>query len=129
MTELKPFPVTPKIIKKATERYNDLMMMVGHEYDTIDTRYTEDPDRVGRWTLRDLVSEVYYCLGTYYEQGHCNHDMICKDNEDYDPARWRSETGKLKRFIITYGNMSYKIPLFEGHASSFDDPEYIFPVN
>lgn len=47
-----------------------------------------------------MVKESQFWFDTYYEEGHSNHELIC--GTDYEKNKWRSETGKLKRFINAY---------------------------
>lgn len=87
--------------ERATKRYNDLMWMVGHEHMAVNEPLSELKDQwTTEWSLVNMVEEVEYVLSCYYEEGH----MFCDQQyEDEDGLKlWRSETGKLKRFINAY---------------------------
>lgn len=103
-------------LKRATERYNNIMMTIGYEHNTIGTVFSED---TAEWNLRDMVAEADYTLSTYYENGHCNGDMRYSEYED-ERKMWRSETGKLKRFIDAYTPFIDGMKCTVGHCSQFD---------
>lgn len=79
--------------------------------------YSEDTDG---WNLRDMVAECDYLLSTYYDPGHTNYDMKDSDDEDERKA-WRSETGKLKRFIAAYEQFIVEMSTTEDHGSKYDN--------
>ncbi len=99
-------------IPKATKRYNNLMMFLAKEHCTIGTSYSESTEG---WSLRDMVAECDYTLSTYYEAGHANAEM-----KEEDPETWKSETGKLKRFIETYKPFIDGFKCTAGHCSKYD---------
>lgn len=66
-----------------------------------------------------MVAECDYTLSTYYESGHCNEDMRHGDEED--KKLWKSETGKLKRFINTYSPFISDMKCVSGHCSKYDN--------
>ena len=103
-------------MKKAVERYNDIMYSICREHVTIGTRFSENTDG---WNIRDMVAECDYQLSTYYEEGHCNGDMRYSDDED-DRKTWRRETGRLKRFIKAYEPFIDDVVCKEGHCSQYD---------
>lgn len=99
--------------EKACRKYNEIMMTLCYEYDTIGTDYSENTEN---WTLRDMVAECEYILSTYYENGHSNYEMKREDRK-----QWISETGKLKRFIAHWEPYIKDIPCATGHCSIFDN--------
>jgi len=100
---------------KAIERYNSLMEMICWEHNTIGTRFSEDTEN---WNLRDMVAECDYALSTYYEVGHVNEEMRTGDADDR--KCWRSETGKLRRFIKAYEPFIGGLECASGHYSQYD---------
>lgn len=106
--------ITKKQMESATKRYNGLMMMLCYEYNTIGTSYSEDTEN---WNLRDMVAECDYVLGTYYESGHVNCDELKYD----DYKTWKSETGKLRRFIDRYAPLIADMKCTTGHCSKYDN--------
>lgn len=101
-------------MKKAIARYNDIMTCIGYDHVTIGTSLSENTDG---WNIRDMVAECDYWLSTYYEGGHCNEEMR---HDEYYLKIWRSETGKLKRFINAYKPFIDDIECTEGHCSQYD---------
>jgi len=102
-------------MKRAIERYNDIMGIIGYEHNQIGTCFSENTEN---WNLRDMVAECDYTLSTYYEDGHCNCDM--RYGEEDEKKMWRSETGKLKRFIKAYEPFIEDMECYEGHCSRYD---------
>lgn len=82
----------------AVKRYNGIMFDLALEHMTIGTKFSEDTDDFG---IAEMVSECEYWLGTYYESGHLRGDMRFS-NDPEERKQWRSEKGKLERFINTY---------------------------
>lgn len=107
--------MTPKQIETATKRYNNLMDELCREFVTVGTPYAEGTEG---WNVRDMVAECDYWLSTYYEDGHLNGEMRYGDAEDR--RRWRSEVGKLERFIKKYEPLTTDMVCKEGHYSRFD---------
>ena len=104
-------------MKQATKRYNDIMESLCYEYNTINTRFSENTDG---WNLRDMVAECDYTLSTYYEAGHFNAKM--KTSSDIEERKmWKSETGKLKRFIEAYNPFIAELKCASGHCSKYDN--------
>ena len=106
-----------KIMKSAIRRYNGIMETIGYEHNTINTRFSEDTDG---WNLRDMVAECDYALSCYYEEGHCNADL----NLSSDPVErkmWKSETGRLKRFIEAYKPFIDGLKCITPHCSQYDN--------
>lgn len=73
------------------------MMDICCEHMTIGTRFSEEPQLK---SVEEMVKECEYWLSCYYEGGHAREDMRHEDEEER--KRWRSEVGKLKRFINAY---------------------------
>lgn len=101
----------------AIKRYNDIMMNIGYEHNTIGTVYSEDTDN---WNLRDMVAECDYTLSCYYEDGHCNAEMRYSDDPE-ERRMWKSETGRLQRFIKAYEPFIGDMVVAMGHCSSYDN--------
>jgi len=95
-------------MEKAIERYNSLMEMSGCEHATIGTRFSEGTED---WNLRDMVAECDYALSTYHEYHPVNTDEM---------KWWRSETGKLQRFIKAYEPFIGGLKCVSGHCSKYD---------
>ena len=102
-------------MKRAIERYNDIMMAVCYEHNTIGTCFSENTEN---WNLRDMVAECDYTLSTYYECGHANEEMRRGDEDER--KYWRSETGRLKRFIKAYEPFIKDMTCYQGHCSQYD---------
>lgn len=100
-------------IKQATKRYNDIMMCLAYEHNTIGTDFSESTEG---WNLRDMVAECDYTLSTYYESGHANTEM-----KEEDFKTWKSETGKLKRFIEAYKPFIEGLKCVSRHCSQYDN--------
>ena len=104
-------------MESALKRYNNLMYELGREHNTIGCTLSENTDE---WNLRDMVAECDYELSTYYECGHCNEEM--RHSADVDERKmWRSEVGKLTRFIKTYEPFIDDMICAEGHCSKYDN--------
>ena len=109
--------VTERQMKSAIKKYNDIMYSVCYEYKTIGTGYSENTEQ---WNLRDMVAECDYILSTYYEQGHLNEEMRNSDDAN-ERKMWRSDTGKLRRFINHYDPFVDDMRCHENHCSRFDN--------
>ena len=103
-------------IENATKRYNRIMNSICREHLTIGQRLSEDTEG---WNLRDMVSECQYQLDTYYEYGHCNEDM--RHGDEDERKAWRSETGRLSRFIKAYEPFIGDMICESGHCSKYDN--------
>ena len=104
---------TDKQLASALRKYNEIMWDLCYEHNTIGTSFSEHTDD---WNLRDMVAECDYVLSTYYEPGHCNCDELKHDNY----KMWRSETGKLKRFIAHWEPYIGDMKCASGHCSKYD---------
>lgn len=100
-------------LEKAIKRYNNIMFCLAYEHVTIGTEFSENTED---WNIRDMVAECDYLLSTYYESGHCNAGM---KQEDY--KAWKSETGKLQRFIKAYEPFIENVKCVSGHCSVYDN--------
>lgn len=103
-------------LDEAIRRYNGIMNSIGYEHNTIGTPFSEHTEG---WNLRDMVAEADYTLSTYYEDGHANAEMR-RSREPDERAYWRSETGRLKRFISTYAPHIVGMQATTGHCSQYD---------
>ena len=74
-------------------KYNNLMNSLCLEHLTIGTMYSQGTEG---WGKEEMIKEVKYQLSLYYQWGTSAGDM----RED-DPATWRKEVNKLKRFLQT----------------------------
>ena len=100
----------------AKKRYNSIMNAIGSEHNTIGERWSED---TANWNLRDMVAECDYQLTCYREGGHCNSDLI--DGTPEERKKWRSDVGRLERFINTYGPFVEGLVCAQGHSSRLDN--------
>lgn len=100
-------------INRAIKRYNDIMTYLSYEHNTIETDFSEGTEG---WNLRDMVAECDYILSTYYESGHANAEI---KEENY--KEWKSQTGKLKRFIEAYKPFIEDLKCASGHCSKYDN--------
>lgn len=104
-------------MEKIIERYNNMMFALCLEHVTIGTEYSEDTEG---WNLRDMVAEADYWLGIYNEAGTASGDMRYSDDPDERKA-WRSESGKLRRFIDAYKTDIGEIECVSKHCSIYDN--------
>lgn len=104
-------------MESAIKRYNNLMNDLCREHNTIGQPLSENTEE---WNLRDMVAECDYELSTYYEGGHCNEEMRHSDDED-ERKTWRSEVGRLTRFIKAYEPFIDGMICAEGHCSKYDN--------
>ena len=100
-------------MEKITERYNNIMCSICYEHCTIGTDFSESTEG---WNLRDMVAECDYTLSTYFECGHANAEM---KQECY--KTWKSDTGKLQRFIKAYEPYIDGMKCVSGHCSKYDN--------
>lgn len=102
--------------EKAKKRYNNLMYDLCLEHLTIGTSFSEDTDG---WNIRDMVSEAQYQLDIHYDPDTMTGAERYSDDE-YDRKNWRSEVGKLARFIKAYLPFIKGIKCTQGHCSKYD---------
>lgn len=114
--------VDQKIIK----RYNKLMYELGWEHKTIgesdsENGYPDIPenDKNLAWNIRDMVAEADYLLSCYNEEGHNLNEMKYSDDPEIRKT-YRSDVGKLKRFIARYEPMIWDEDCIHGHCSQYD---------
>ena len=109
-------------MKTATKRYNDIMYSLCLDHLTVHEKNSkaEAGSEAKGWNLRDMVAEADYQLGLYYEEGTNAGEMRYSDYESERKA-WRSESGKLKRFIEAYKPFIGGLKCIEGHCSQYDN--------
>ena len=89
--------------ERIAKRWNDVMMNICVEYNTINTMYSELETHKGYYgteegiTVDWMIGEAEYWLSCYYEGGNCRCDDRFEGEDEY--KTWVSETGKLKRLI------------------------------
>lgn len=106
-------------MKSVIKRYNNLMSELCYEHLTIGTVLSEETEN---WNIRDMVAECDYILSTYYEDGHANGDL--RYGSEDEKKAWKSETGKLKRFIKAYEPFIDGVICVAGHCSyNYDNKE------
>lgn len=104
-------------IESAIKRYNNIMETIGYDHNTIGTKFSESTEG---WSIRDMVAECDYVLSCYYEDGHCNAEMRCSEDAE-ERKMWKSETGKLKRFIEAYKPFIDDVKCISRQCSQFDN--------
>ena len=103
--------------EKAVKRYNDIMEDIGREECTIGTSFSQGTEN---WNIRDIVAEADYHLSCYFEYGHCREEMRHSDCEE-ERQMWRSEVGRLTRFINYYKPYIEGVIATQGHCSQYDN--------
>lgn len=103
--------------EKCKYRYNNIMLDLCYEHLTIGTSLTEEPEKKNKWNIRDMVAEAYYLLTCYTEPGHTNYEDRLYDEESY--KCWRSEKGKLERFIKAFEAEALNLTTTFEHSSEF----------
>ncbi len=108
-------------METARKRYNGIMYDLGLDHLTVWEKGSkaEEGSEAKGWNLRDMVAEADYQLGLYYEEGTLAGDMRYSDYESERKA-WRSESGKLERFINAYEPFIWDMECVEGHCSQYD---------
>jgi hypothetical protein len=103
------------------KRYNGIMYDLGLDHLTVWEKGSkaEEGSEAKGWNLRDMVAEADYQLGLYYEEGTLAGDMRYSDYESERKA-WRSESGKLERFIKAYLPFTEGMECTTGHCSQYD---------
>lgn len=95
----------------AIRRYNRIMVQIGREYNVIEIGADTE-----HWNLRDMVAECDYQLSTYYESNHVNSDLRFESLK-----QWKSEVGKLERFIKAYEPNIKEMKCTTRHSSKYDN--------
>ena len=83
---------------KAKERYNKIMFGLGMEHRTIGTEYAENTND---WGIAEMVKECKYQLEMHFSPETSYGDMRYDDDSNVR-KQWKSEVGKLQRFINAY---------------------------
>ena len=83
---------------KSRARYNKIMFELGMEHRTIGTDYSEN---TYNWGIAEMVNECKYQLDMHYSSGTSYADMRYDDDLEIR-KQWKSEVGKLSRFIKAY---------------------------
>lgn len=107
--------ITEKQMKSSVNKYNEIMEILGYEYNTIGTLLSENTES---WNLRDMIAECDYVLSTYYECGHCNYDL--RYGDENCRKEWMTEVGMLKRFINHWKPYINDMKCAIGHCSKYD---------
>ena len=102
--------------ERAKRRYNRLMCSLCLEYLTIGTSYSEGTDG---WNIRDMVSECAFQYEKYLDEGTMQGSMRYGDK--IERREWRSEAGRLKRFIEYYEVYIYGVVCKFKHGSIYDN--------
>lgn len=103
-------------LTKAIKRYNSIMYAMCMEHLTIGTRFSENTEG---WNIRDMVSEAQYQLDIHNDPDTMTGMMRYSVLEG-ERKEWRSEVGKLTRFINAYKPFIEGVECVEGHCSDFD---------
>lgn len=110
-------------IKTAIKRYNDIMISIAREHNTIGTRLSEDTEN---WNLRDMVSEMQYTLDLWndetslaWQDAHDEFQPVYNGRKEW-LYNWQKEKSKMKRFIDAYKPFILGIECAIGHSSIYD---------
>lgn len=103
----------------AKKRFNGIMMAICCEHMTIGTSFSEEPQLK---SIKEMVAECEYQLSCYYEGGHSRAEMREEGKEERD--RWRSDVGKLKRFIDAY--QEDEPALEDSQSNLLDDLKHVY---
>ena len=129
--------ITERRFKNAVKKYNEIMIQMGLDHNTIGTKLSE---RTEKWNLRDMVSECQYQLDCFSEEGHSYYeDLHALDYDDMtlddlmDKQKFRMhmanvnavEAAKrdmkaLRGFINQYKNDVSGMQCHQGHCSMWD---------
>ena len=109
-------------IETARKRYNDIMYYLCLDHLTVHEKGSKEEagSEAKGWNLRDMVAEADYQHGLYYEDRTNQGEMRYSDYEEERKA-WRSESGKLKRFIEAYKPFIDGLKCTVGHCSKYDN--------
>lgn len=101
------------------KQYNNLMMDIGFEHNTIGTEFSENTDD---WNLRDAVSETAYTLEIFQDPDSI---FYADAHYEFQPhrqwyARWYREIGRMKRFINKWKDEALTMHCAVNHSSDYD---------
>ena len=83
-------------MESVIKRYNKLMNTIGKEHRTIGTVFSQGTEN---FNIADMVNEAEYWLDAFKNEGPGSNDS--------DEVKiWKSELGKLSRFIETYKSLT-----------------------
>lgn len=97
---------------KAKREYNNIMLIIHCEHNTIGTTFSEDTDK---WNIRDMVAECDYILSCYKEDGH-----IGNDNGFMAGVETSKIAEMMELFITHYKPFINNVKCFCGHCSQYD---------
>lgn len=104
----------------AVKTYNELMELLGRDYNTIGTEYSES---TAGWNIRDMVSEVQFLLDMWNNPNTLvwadAHDTLQPQDKPWYKA-WRNEKSRMERFIKRYRGEAMKTECTERHFSMYD---------
>jgi hypothetical protein len=106
---------------KGVKAYNKLMFHLGMEYDTIGTKYTEDPERRSDWNLRDLVSEVQYWLDFYLDPNSSYYENAHDPDDDGYKEVYKKDISMMRAFIRRYKKEALNMDCNYVHVSKYDN--------
>lgn len=124
-------------MKNAVKKYNDIMIQMGLDHNTIGTRLSE---RTEEWNLRDMVSECQYQLDCFSEEGHSSYEALHELDYDemtiddlMDKQKFRTHMARvnaveqakkdmksLREFINRYKKDISGMECHQGHCSMWD---------
>ena len=110
--------------EKAIEQYNRIMFLICEEYNTIGTRFTETPDDRNKWTIRDMVSEMQYCIDKYKDPFCIYWQDAHDDSQPSDKPwykAWRNELGMMTRFVKRWESVALAENCTSKHCSKYDN--------
>ena len=75
-------------------------------HDSLDRISSDDGKAIEDYTMQQVLSEAYYVLSCFYEDGHVNNDLLNSDIKD-ERQQALKEIKVLKSFIKKYqGNLT-----------------------
>lgn len=105
-------------MNKIIKRYNNIMYEQCLDHLTVHPEDESGTEAKG-WNLRDMVSECQYQLDLHYQDQSSIGDMRYSD-DPYERKQWKSEVGKLQRFINRYKDNIQDLKCIIGHCSKWD---------
>lgn len=103
---------------KVIKRYNDIMYGLALDHLTVHPEDESGTEAKG-WNLRDMVSECQYQLDLHYDL-YSMLGLMRYSDDPYEKKQWRSDVGKLKRFIDRYKDSIADMKCAIGHCSKYD---------